>query len=45
MNEKPKERKAQKILARELTKMVHGMEELKRVEGFQSFCFMERSRS
>jgi tyrosyl-tRNA synthetase len=39
MKEKPKERKAQKILARELTKMVHGMEELKRVERISELLF------
>jgi tyrosyl-tRNA synthetase len=39
MKEKPKERKAQKILASELTKMVHGMEELKRVERISELLF------
>jgi tyrosyl-tRNA synthetase len=39
IKEKPKERKAQKILARELTKMVHGKEELKRVERISELLF------
>jgi tyrosyl-tRNA synthetase len=39
MKEKPKERKAQKTLASELTKMVHGKEELKRVERISELLF------
>lgn len=37
--EKPKEREAQKILAREVTKMVHGKEEVKRVEKISQILF------
>jgi tyrosyl-tRNA synthetase len=44
MKEKPKERRAQKILARELTKMVHGMEELKRVERISELLFYGKIR-
>jgi tyrosyl-tRNA synthetase len=44
MKEKPKERKAQKILARELTKMVHGKEELKRVERISQLLFYGKIR-
>jgi len=44
IKEKPKERKAQKILARELTKMVHGKEELKRVERISELLFYGKIR-
>ncbi len=39
MEENPKERKAQKVLARELTKMVHGEKELKKVERISELLF------
>jgi len=39
MEENPKERKAQKVLARELTKLVHGEKELKRVERISELLF------
>mgnify|MGYP000225528428 CR=1 FL=1 len=39
MEENPKERKAQKVLARELTKLIHGEKELKRVERISELLF------
>lgn len=36
---KPKEREAQKVLARELTKLIHGEEELNRVERISKILF------
>ena len=44
MKKKPEERKAQKILARELTEMVHGKEELKRAERISELLFYGKIR-